>query len=396
MTDYTLEQQQALARARARIRAGDQTAGESFARGAGLRFANNMLAMNPMEGTMKLYRAGLNFISDGLGDKVLPKPRAEDLFAGAQLGGEAAAAITSGSLEPWSGIQGARDQQLAATDTAKSQHPIAFGTGQAAGDAATLLMMRAPVVRALSGTSLSLPALSTKPGMLRALDDVLHSGPVVSLAKTAGRATEAGIEGAILATLNDGDPLETAAYSAGAQTLGTAMLGMTDALTAGGPLKAGMKIALAAGSIASILQLGKEAMPGGRDRILESIETGYSKVMWGLMLGGLAGMAGFGRLGNTRLAENMPVFADALTAIPRGMVISKINDVLKSEEAGDTLPTQIVMRAAQDPSAFSKFPKIQKAIADEGTSLSDAANELRNDPEFQRALGLGPTPPSLP
>ena len=126
----------------------------------------------------------------------------------------------------------------------------------------------------------------------------------------AGRAAETGAEAAILSVLNDGDPLETAAWAAGGQAVGSAMLGSIKTVGK-------HPILASAFGMAALFQMAKETAPGGRDSFIDSVESGFEKVWWGILAGATATVAGAGRLRGGEIAKNWPRFADAVATIPR-------------------------------------------------------------------------------
>lgn len=365
------------------------------------KFINNILQLPNTLGTFIGESAAAIKMGDfsqfgkGEGRSNLPLPTATDIFAGADVVGERSASLANilrgadnpplETLPEAFGKAKLRQQQL--SDVTRASRPIASATGDLLGDAATIATGRLPIRAGLS--KIKPPALPKKaielvskirmtPGLPRLLDRVLKTKSVTSLGKAAGRATEAGFEGAALAILNSDDPLETAAFAAGAQGLGTTFLELSKGITSGGAKSAGLKIGLAAVAVGSLIQLVKEATPGGRDRVLESMETGFSKVMFSLLLGGLSGLGGFGRLKGTKFAEDLPILSDMLTSLPRNVVLGTLREVLVAEDEGNNTPGIVLDALSNNPNAFDKdvTALIEKALTQEDVSFVDTVNGL--------------------
>ena len=234
------------------------------------------------------------------------------------------------------------DANMAATDERRAagaeQFPFSAKAGEVGGDVASLLLGRAPFSKGIKKGEELLMAKGPdmyfsnamippiKPGVMNLLDKAVTSQPVRALARGAGRAAETGFEATMLDIVKGDDPLETAAYAAGGQVAGSALLSATKGLLSGGPAKAGLNVFLAAVSGASIIQMLKQATPGGENRVLESIQTSYAKVTFAMLMGALAAAAGAGRLRSGPVADNLPKFADALSTVPRAATLSLVED----------------------------------------------------------------------
>jgi predicted phage tail protein len=193
------------------------------------------------------------------------------------------------------------------------------------------------------------------------------------------RAGETGLEGAYIAMLNEGDPVETAAWAAGTQTVGSLLM------TASGT-KTGLGLTAAAAIGMTFHQMLKDATPGGKDYILESIETSYQHLTALLIAGGMATIAGMGRA-PARFQQNMPEIADMLTAVPRGGVlsfISEMNDPRKDTETMELVYSQL----ARDPNYFGPTAarRLDRAARVEDVSIEDTINNLMEVPKFRRQV----------
>lgn len=288
----------------------------------------------------------------------------------------------------------AQANEEAAAQRMAQEQPAASMMGGLAGDAATLFTGRLPGARAGRTPTTPSPAAATTPGAQRLATRVLESPAVQRLARGAGRSVETGLEGVALSILNDGDPLEVGALSAGGQMAGSIMLTAGEGLVSGGVLKAGLKIGLAAGAATSLIQLGKTALPGGKDYILESMEAGFEKVMFAMVGGMLGGLAGAGRLRTgsgavrDKFAEDVPRVAEFLTTIPRGATISFLNEVLSSNTATQENIQAVYAKLAEDPNYFGKATarRLDRAFRDERISVAKTIDDLMDKRFFRERV----------
>jgi len=289
------------------------------------------------------------------------------------------------------------EELMPGMEESQQQNPMATSFGQLAGEGVGLMLGRGMakggaggsgfIPKATEETGAYISAIGAKltenPGMARAISDQFKRGVMHDLARAAGKAAETSLEGAAVAMLQGGDPLEMAAYSAGAQVIGSAMLAPSHGLFSGGALRAGLKIGLAAAATMSVIQIAKSGTPGGDNRILESIETGYDKVLFAIALGGLSAAAGMGRVPG----KNLPMLTDAVTAIPRGATLSILQSVLNDREQGVDTTERALTALATNPMQFNKS---QRAAMERGLtdgSFGDTVNRLiERDPRFAARL----------
>ena len=282
--------------------------------------------------------------------------------------------------------------EMAQTRQAEAEAPTATAAGGVAGDVLTLLTARAPVKALLRGARAKLPGIpmTAEPGIRRAVQDVFALPKVQRLGRGLARAGETGLEGAVLAALDDGDPWKTAGIAAGGQAIGSAVL------TAIPKTKLGLAVDMAAGVIA--WQAFKELIPGGKDRILESTEHEVRKLTFFGVLG-----AGAAALGARRaspegiLAKNLPRFAEAVTAIPRGAILSMLKDFTREHERGSDLSHRVTGKFAEDPSYFGEEAgkRIGRALRTGG--ISAEVNRLMGDVSFRdQVRALYPADPGEP
>lgn len=308
-----------------------------------------------------------------VGEDVLPIPSAEEIRAGIS-----AAVPSTGPLDVQQRFELARAEQ----EQRKQEFPISTVAGQVAGDVATIATGRAPFVTSVARRQAAGPgtvvARFVGPGAERAIREAFKSKGVASLARGAGRSVEAGLEGATIAILQDGDPLEVAAYSAGGQAGGSALLKI--GATKGGLLG----VAGAATAATAAIQMAKTLTPGGNNFILPSVEEAFEKVTFALAAGALAGAAGAGRLRGRRF-EDFPKFMDGLTTIPRASLISLVNDTTKDT---DGRMEATMKTLAEDPEFFTpnERQQLNRALKSDKISLLDTINRMSKRKSFRNKL----------
>jgi len=251
-------------------------------------------------------------------------------------------------------------QRMQARTQMAEQRPGATAVGQFAGDAATLAMGRAPFVRPGGGgmfdqqigsmlTRYATAARGPQASALRRTSaNIVNSDTFRNIARGAGRAGEAGLEGAAMSLLQNGDPLETAAFAAGGQavsSLGGELFEDAVNFLPGKTFKGKLLSAAAsAAATGGILQLLKSAMPGGEDNVIESLESGFNKAMLAIALGGALDLVGRRPSGGGILRE-FPAIADAMQTLPR-------TGIIKLAQAAASDPE--IERAAQNAPLLSQ------------------------------------------
>lgn len=224
----------------------------------------------------------------------------------------------------------------------RAEHPFASGVGDVGGDVLSLLLGRAGVSKSIRNFEQKLAGKTDElafggavpkvrdltPGARQFAENAIQSPAMRSLARGTGRSVEAGFEAAALAVVKDGDPFETAGLVMGGQAAGSAVL----AVGKGAIKHPG--VALSALAFASIIQVGKSVLPGGENSFMESVQTGFDKVAFGLGLGLISAASGAGRIrGKGNLPTNFPRTADALAGIPRAAVISLVEEWVHADPA---------------------------------------------------------------
>lgn len=328
-----------------------------------------------------------------IGDRVLPFGSEHVMAAGQRLG-ESAAAVRNMDFSQFQ--PSAVENQRRISESTAEQFPTASALGQVAADVATIGLMRAPIaglrsmahlsaaeranaIRAAasaakdSGTLTGWRYAENIPEAVKAL--TVNSAGFGNLMNLAGRAAETGIEGAILGALHDGDPLQMGMFSAGAQAGSSLLLGGLGGLVGRGLGTTGLNIAAAAAGVGAIWQTMKSAVPGGKDFILESLESGFNKVALAAAAGMIAGAAGLGRLP----VKSLPAVSDYFTSIPRAAMLSVIEDMANEP------PVEMVMsKMKTDPFYFGQGAarQIERAFRNPDVSLAGVVKDLMKNPEF--------------
>jgi hypothetical protein len=252
-------------------------------------------------------------------------------------------------------------------------------------------------------------------GTMAVLDKFLiNNKGIRSLLRGTGRAAETGLEAAVLDLVKGDDPAETFGYAFGAQMVGSGSLGVLKAVAGSGSRGSqSMRLSAAAVAAAGLWQMTKQVTPGGENSPIESIKTGYDKVILGLSLGVLSGAAGLGRLRNNNgvLSENMPRLADAMTSLPRGAMISLLEDMQNAPPPQQRVTEETLQQLMENPSSFSEeqLKKLNSAF-DTGKIVNVVDDMMSNDEEFARLMltiitdkeqeakgqsQLGPLPPDF-
>ncbi len=264
--------------------------------------------------------------------------------------------------------------------------PFKTGAGKVGGDVLSLLTGRLPFAKGFNAAETAFVAKKfsdsmTNPGVRKIVELALDSKAVRALKQGGGRAVETGAEAAVLSLLNGGDPLETAAFAAGGQVIGSGLIKFSEGLLTGGPLKIGGKILLASASFGALIQMSKETVPGGdlnaARELIDSMAAGFGKVQMALILGAVSTLAGAGRLRGGDLAKNLPKLADALATIPRATSISLLEDYLNATPDEKKTIDATITQLQQDPEFFG--PEITNKLlkAMQSGNLTSALREVQ-------------------
>lgn len=320
-----------------------------------------------------------------------PRISSADLTGGAQALG--------GLLDPDSTIaerfRAGKQADIDFQQRLAQEHPIATGAGNIVGDAATLATGRVAMTGRLvemqqmqKARQLATAATTRNlgPGARRVLERTLRGVKDSKFQRGVGRVAETGIEGAIMGALHDADPAQTALYAATAQAAGSASLGTLSAVMKS---KAGVLGGLTgtALGLAGAHQLFKSASPGGRDRILESVEGGFNETVTLVGLGLAAGLAGLSRGRNSALFEDLPRVVEGTTATLRGSLLSVMTGMADELNRGVSTTGPTIEHYVADPDSFR--PAWRKAI-ERGIQTGDLSEITQRlaatDEEFARLI----------
>lgn len=285
-----------------------------------------------------------------------------------------------------------REAITAEEEALAAAHPVATAIGGVGGDVAAIISGRLPFARrigeaekALAGGAPQLyfgaaaPAAQSNLGYV--LDKTVLSPAMRRLARGAGRSVEAGLEAAVLDTMKGDDPLETAYMAAIGQA------GASGAIELGKTVWRHPSLAMAGLAMASTFQIMKEATPGGRDRILESVESGFQKVTWTLAASVAAGAVGGGRLRGTEFAQRFPKLADSISTIPRAAVISMAQEWTKASPEEQSQMEMVASRLASDPGYFG--PNVARRLdraAKNGTLFDEVDRLQKTSAQFRKQM----------
>jgi len=293
-----------------------------------------------------------------------------------------------------------REEFAAQSAQRQEQFPKATKGGEITGDVATILSGRAPAARGLNQLETKLfgraddiffggavPKIAD-PGVKRFVNRVVNSKRVRAMARGAGRSVEAGFEAAALDILKGDAPLETAAYAAGVQVGGSLSLTAAGGLVSGGPLRAGVKVGVAALSFGALLQLLKETVPGGQDNLLSSVEVGFEKVQFAIVMGMIGAAGGAGRGRGTQLAEDFPKLIDAMAAVPRVAIISMLEDWRNADPQTQETIELVAGKLVEEPDYFGKTITERLQGAMENNRFVDELRAQLNNDKFVEKLFL--------
>lgn len=273
-------------------------------------------------------------------------------------------------------------ESLAAERQKSEESPIATSAGRVGGDVATMLTLK-PGERIANSLNL---------GPFNPRAAIPEGGRLATGARTIarglGRAAEAGLEGAALSAMGDGDPARTAAYSAGLQAAGSA------ALTAKGWAWNNPKSALF--SIWLGHEIWKAVMPGpqetfeSKDQAIRELVSAYGAGIAAAMLG--AGR-GVGEGGVRRVT-------DAISTAERATVASVITQLQEASKDGNDIPARVLEMMGKNPDSFGADVRQrleQAAASDKPRALLNEIDSLMQSESFRNAVeGIQEVPNQAP
>lgn len=356
------------------------SSGAAFGRAAIDRFVNNLLAIpsavadatqvNPIATAGSLLRGEVPEPVVGS----VPRITTQDVGAALNVVKEAPGMVAQGEFNVGERFQQGKQRAEQAAAQRAEQAPVATALGGVAGDVATIATGRAPFVRAAAAKRQAAQAApeivkNLDPGTRQLVERTLNSELFKRLARGLKRATETGLEGATLATLSDGDPVETAAFAAGGQMLGSFGLTLLP--------KTGKGLALFGGTVVgmtAMTRLLQEIIPGGSTGdLFKAGDIVFDKIKYGLILGAAGALAGAGRVNRGALADNLPVIADLITTIPRGAVVSFWNDWTR-----DPRVPALMKELETNPELLTPAERkeLESVLLDENKSLSQTLDKM--------------------
>ena len=149
---------------------------------------------------------------------------------------------------------------------------------------------------------------------------------------------------------------------------------------------------LMGGYAGALIQLVKNTTPGGQDSLIDSVETGFEKVMFAVLFGAVAAAVGAGRLRGTKLAEDLPRLTDVIATIPRATMISLLEDWNDAGPAEQQNMELVINKLSEDPEFFgpAAMPKLQAGL--EKGNLLETLRKLQKNTQYRQKL-FSLTPP---
>ena len=283
----------------------------------------------------------------------------------------------------------------------RDTHPGSTATGEVLSDVATIAGGRLPVADALRRAEKKFRKAGEISGdgaeSARAWNKFINSSFMKNVIKRPGfKAGETGLEGMIMAFLNEGDEMEMALYSAGAQLAGSGTLGVMKEFTSGlgiAPKATSLgKLTIGVAATATLLAVAQNITPMGEGNIFDVLEAqagAMDKATFALGLGAMSGLAGLGR---TR-SKDLPMLGDLFTSLPRSALLSLVEDVTHEKDEGGTYVQNAMAHLINDSSVFSKEQAERLGNAFEKGNFGKVANDLaENDAEFAKLMLTEPVP----
>ena len=277
----------------------------------------------------------------------------------------------------------------------REAQPVGAATGDVLADVATVATGRAPFVRGARNRRLAemkkpAPPAPTPmdPGFRKWANQKVE-GYKDWFKESGYRLGEAGLEGAVLSALQDEDPVTGLAWGVGIQGVNNfankAWTDMPDFGTKPGLTQTGIKAGVAAFALASLFQMAKELTPGGRDRILESEESGYKKAAVTMAIAAMTNAAGFNRPTKDQL-DNLGMIVDTWHSSRRAATLSLISEA-ENDDTGDI--SRIWSKIYEDPMYFGETAnrRLVRAYNNDDISQKDTIESLmESDRRFRRKV----------
>lgn len=258
------------------------------------------------------------------------------------------------------------DEEKTAAD-----NPIATAAGRTAGDVASLLALR-PGER----MSKLLPKAMNPRADLTVTKGALDSA-ARTLLRGTGRTAEAGFDGAVMGALGDGDPVKTAAWSAGVQAGGSMALAAKNSFFRN-PIKT--TVGLVIGH-----EMFKAIMPGPQD-LFNSKDAAIDEMVTAYALGTVAAMAGSTRGVGPGTIQR---FSDTLSSASRATIASVVTQLQEAAANNQPQYARVLELLAQDQERFGRDAQVllaQAAASDKPRALLNQIDELMKSARFRKAL----------
>lgn len=253
----------------------------------------------------------------------------------------------------------------------QNRDPFASNVGRTVADVGMMMAMR-PGQRAADALKLGpfnpRAEISTVKG---ALDRAART-----LARGTGRTVEAGFDGAVIGALSDGDPVKTAAWSAGVQAGGSMAMAAKNSIFKD-PMRAFFALYLGH-------EMFKAIAPGPQD-LFESKDTAVDEMVAAYGLGTLAALAGSTRNGG---AANMQRIADAMSTASRATIASVVTQLQEAAAAKQPQYARVIELLSQDQERFGTEARVlieRASRSDKPRALLDQIDQLMRSARFKRA-----------
>lgn len=260
----------------------------------------------------------------------------------------------------------AEEEQLAA------DNPLATGAGRTAGDVASMLTLR-PGQRA--SKALNLTRFNPR-AQITDTKSVLDAA-ARTLMRGTGRTAEAGFDGAVMGALGDGDPVKTAAWSAGVQAGGSLALTAKNAFLRN-PLKTFATLYLGH-------EMWKAITPGPQD-LFASKDAAVGEMVTAYALGTVAALAGSSRgVG----AGKVQRISDAMSSASRAGIASVVTQLQEAQAKNQPQYARVLELLAQDQERFGTDARVlleRAARSDKPRALLNQIDELMKSARFRKAL----------
>lgn len=270
----------------------------------------------------------------------------------------------------------AEEEQLAADNSLSSS------AGRTAGDVASMLTLR-PGQRAAEALKLKRfnprADLSNTKGTLDTAARTLYRG--------MGRTAEAGFDGAVMGALGDGDPVKTAAWSAGVQAGGSAALAAKNAFLRN-PIKSFVGLYLGH-------EMFKALAPGPQDAF-DSKDTAVQEMVAAYGLGAAAAIAGSARGVGT---GNVQRLTDAFSTASRSTIASVVTQLQEAQANNQPQYARVLELLSQDQERFGTDVRVRlerAARSEEPRALLNEIDALMQSTRFRKALEEADAPAEEP